>query len=316
MAVTCARCGNQNPDGNAFCQVCGAQLAARPQPSAVAAPPSAPAGPPGYLPPPPAAPPPGYAPGPPAGIPPPTVGPTGYQSPYYAPSAPGVPVHRTPWMMIIAGVIGLIVLMAGCGTALAVIGNRSSSGSNNNSGATLSDLPSPSPAVTPTPIASPISTPSTNPSGVATESNDGLTMPVPAGWSVASSDSESIVLTDPNSEGSVTAASGTSSPAQTAVENKTTLDDYFKQYYPDTRLCPGTSVVNSSFNGAKGVSWALCFTLTAGGHAVAAAASLFTGANSSGSVYYVVMIVTRQDNLKNYIAEAKPVLTGIHWKLS
>jgi hypothetical protein len=133
---------------------------------------------------------------------------------------------------------------------------------------------------------------------------------------VANKDSESIVLTDPNSAGSVTAASGTSSPAQTAIENKSTLDDYFKQNYPDTRLCPGTSVANSTFNGAKGVSWTLCFTLTAGGHSVAAAASLFAGANSAGSVYYVVMVVTRQDNLKAYIAQAKPVLSGVRWKLS
>jgi len=133
---------------------------------------------------------------------------------------------------------------------------------------------------------------------------------------VANKDSESIVLTDPNSEGSVTGASGGSSPAQTALQNKATLDSYFKQNYPDTRLCPGSSVANTTFNGARGVSWSLCFTLTAGGHSVAAAASLFTGANSSGSVYYVVMVVTREDNLKAYIAEAKPVLSGIHWKLS
>jgi zinc-ribbon domain len=315
MPVICGRCGNQNPDGNAFCQVCGTPLAARPQPSAVAAPPPAPVGPPGFAPPPPAGPPPGYVPGPPAGMAPPMVGPSGYQSPYYAPSAPGVPVHRTPWMLIIAGVVALIVLMAGCGTALAILGNRSSAG-NDTSGTTISDLSSPSPAVTPTPIASPIVTPSTNPSGVATVSNDGLTMPVPAGWSVASKDSESIVLTDPNSEGSVTGASGPSSPAQTALENKTTLDSFFKQNYPDTRMCPGTSVTNTTFNSARGISWSLCFTLTAGGHSVAAAASLFTGANSSGSVYYVVMIVTRQDSLKAYVAAAKPVLSGIHWKLS
>jgi zinc-ribbon domain len=316
MALTCARCGNQNPDGNAFCQVCGTPLAVRAQPSAVAAPPPAPVAAGGYMAPPPAVPPPRYVQGPPPGMAPPMVGPTGYQSPYYSPSAPGGPVHRTPWMLIIAGVVGLIVLMAGCGTALAVLGNRASSSNNNTSGTTISDLPSPSPAVTPTPVASPIATPSTNPSGGASESNDGVIMPVPAGWTVANKDGESIVLTDPNSEGSVTAASGTSSPVQTAVQNKTTLDDYFKQNYPDTRLCPGTTVANTSFNGAKGISWALCFTLTAGGHSVAAAASLFAGANSSGSVYYVVMVITRQDNLKAYITEAKPVLSGIHWKLS
>jgi hypothetical protein len=217
-------------------------------------------------------------------------------------------------MLIIAAVVGLVVLMAGCGTALAIIGNRGSA--NTTSGTTISDLPSPSPATTPTPVASPIPTPSTNPSGVATESNDGLSIPVPAGWSVASSDSEAIVLTDPNGEGSVTAASGSSSPAQTAQDNKNTMDGYFKTNYPDARICPGTAAVTSTLNGARGVSWSLCFTLTAGGQSIPAAASLFAGANTGGSVYYIVMVITRQANLKAYVAEVKPVLSGIRWKLS
>jgi len=236
-------------------------------------------------------------------------GPGTYQSPYYVPSGPVPPVHRTPWMLIIAGVVALVVLMAGCGTALAIIGNRSSNNTNGTS-LTSPDLASPSPAVTPSPIASP-----TGVAGAHTESNDGVTMPVPAGWSVANKDSEAIVLTDPNSEGSVTAASGSSSPTQTAQDNKSTMDSYFKQNYPDARTCPSTSVTNGTFNGVRGLSWSLCFTLTAGGHSVPAAASLFAGANTSGGVYYIVMVVTRQDNLKAYLVEVKPVLTGIKWKL-
>jgi hypothetical protein len=216
-------------------------------------------------------------------------------------------------MLIVAAVVALVVLMAGCGTALAILGSR---GSPNTSGTTFTDVPSPSPATTPSPVASPIPSPSINPSGVATESNDGVTMTVPAGWSVASRDSEAIVLTDPNGAGSVTAASGSSSPAQTAGDNKNTIEAYFKSNYPDTRLCPGSSVVSSTFNGARGLSWSLCFTLTSGGHSIPAAASLFAGANTSGSVYYVVMVITRQDNLKAYVTVAKPVLSGIKWKLS
>jgi hypothetical protein len=241
--------------------------------------------------------------------------PSGYTSPYYAPTGQAVPVHRTPWMLIIAGVVALIVLMAGCGTALAVLGSRASAG-NNTSGTTLSDLSSPSPASTPTPIASPIATPSTNPSGGTTESNDGLTMTVPAGWSVASKDSESIVLSDPDGQGSVTVASGASSPTQTAQDNKATMDSFFKKNYPDARACPGTSTVNSTLNGARGLSYQLCFTLTAGGQAVPAAASLFVGANTSGSVYYVVMVVTRESSLVSYVAKARPVLATVKWKLT
>src|SRR5256885_3470889 len=300
MAMTCARCGAQNPDGNLYCMSCGTPLTA----SAVATapmqgPPSAP--PPG--------PPPGPLPGPPPGPPPGIAPPTGYQSPYYTPTGPVPPVHRTPWMLIIAGVVALVVLMAGCGTALAIIGNRSS---NNTNGSSLSspDVASPSPGVMPSPIGSPTAT-----SGAHTESNDGVTMPVPAGWSVANKDSEAIVLTDPNSEGSVTAASGRSSPTQTAQDNKNTIDAYFKQNYPDARTCGGTTATNGTFNGVHGVSWSLCFTLTAGGHSVAAASSLFAGANTSGSVYYNLVVVTRQDHLKADVATAKPVLQGLHWKL-
>src|SRR3979409_552238 len=114
MAVTCARCGTQNPDGNQFCQACGTPLAV-----AVAPPPAT------------------ALPGPPAAPPPP---PGGYQSPYYAPSAvgPQPPVHRTPWTLIIAAIVVLVLLMAGCGTAIAVLGSRAA---NNNQGTGL--LPSP-----------------------------------------------------------------------------------------------------------------------------------------------------------------------------
>ena len=110
--------------------------------------------------------------------------PGGYQSPYYVPTGPVPPVHRTPWMLIIAGIVALVVLMAGCGTALAIIGNRSSSNTNGTA-LTSPEIASPSPAVTPSPIASP-----TGVSGAHTEANDGVTIPVPAGWTVANKDSE------------------------------------------------------------------------------------------------------------------------------
>src|SRR5437879_13580475 len=104
--------------------------------------------------------------------------------------------------------------MAGCGTPLASIGHRSRNATN---GSPLSspELSSPRPVGTPTPVGSPTATPK---SGASTESNDGVTMPVPAGWSVANKDSEAIVLTDPNSEGSVTAASRRSHPDQPAAD--------------------------------------------------------------------------------------------------
>src|SRR4030088_3124104 len=192
MAVTCARCGTQNPDGNQFCQACGTPLA-------IAA---APPGPPTALP------------GPPAAPPPP---PPGYQSPYYAPSAvgPQPPVHRTPWTLIIAAIVVLVLLMAGCGTAIAVLGSRNS---GNNQGAGI--LPSPSPAGTPSPVASP--TPITN--GAGSASNKGVAFKLPKGWTVVNKDDQSITISNPSSTGSITIGSGASNPAQNAQQNKDTVD--------------------------------------------------------------------------------------------
>ena len=297
MAMTCARCGAQNPDGNLYCQSCGTPLA-----PAAAAPPAQP----------PMAQPPAYPPPPQVYAPPPMPGPGGYQSPYYAPSAPGVPVHRTPWMLIIAGVVALVVLMAGCGTALAVLGSHGSS-SATQAESFSTDVPTPSPGQTPSPLPTPSPAPT---SGSGAESNDGVSLTLPTGWSVADKDGEAITLTDPNDEGSVTVASGLSIPAQSAQDNRDTIDQYFKQQYPDTRACSGTTASSGAFNGARGISWKLCFTLSAGGRSVAAAASLFAGANQAGSVYYVVMLITRADNLAHYVTEARPVLQSVHWKLS
>ena len=173
----------------------------------------------------------------------------------------------------------------------------------------MGDPTSPTPAVTPSPVASPTYL------GATTESNDGLTVPKPAGWTVESKDSESVILSDPGGEGSVTVAAGPSAPAQSAQDNKNTIDSYFKSKYPDARNCPNSTATNSTFNGAKGISWTLCFTLTDGAHSIPAAASLFAGANASGNVYYIVMVLTRQDNLQNYLNVVKPVLQGVHWKI-
>jgi len=311
MALTCARCGAQNPDGNRFCQACGTPLTAAA--AGVAVPPAAPPGPPpGPFPavppgPPPAPPGPPYAstlayPSPP----PPSVG---YQSPYYIPGvgAAQAPVHRVPLMLIVSAVVVLVLLMSGIGTAIAIIGNH---GNNQAGGGLTSGLSSPSPAGSPSPVGSPVSSQGT------TASNPGLTVPVPAGWSVASKDSESITLVDPNSDGAVTVASGLSNPAQSAQQNRDSIDKYFTGKYPDAKNCPTSQTATGTLNGVSGLFWTLCFTLTSGGQSIPAASSLFVGANSDGGVYYLVELVTMQDNLATFTGEAKPVLAGIQWKLS
>jgi hypothetical protein len=277
MAVTCARCGTQNPDGNQFCQACGTPLA-------VAAPPPAP----------------------PAQAPSPIPAPPGaYQSPYYAPSAvgPQPPVHRTPWVLIISAIVVLVLLMAGCGTAIAVLGSRISLG--NSSGI----LPSPSPAGTPSPLPSP-------PPGSTLASNQGETFSVPKGWTIASKDQQSITITNPNGDGAVTVGSGASSQAQSAQQNKDTIDKFFQSKYPDTRNCSGSKTTTGTLNGPSGIFWELCFNLSSGGQSIQAAAPPFAGANSDGSVYYVVILLASQSNMKSFISEAAPVLQSIQWKLT
>ena len=303
MAMVCARCGTANPDGNRFCQSCGAELAAAPPVAAVpvgsvaASPFTQP--PPAYTPPP-AAPP----------AVPPLAPPPYYQSPYYAPGAGAMQpaVHRTPWVMIVAVVVALVLVMAGVGAVLAV-GLSHSSGQ----ATTLSELSSPSPAVTPS--AHPTSVPSAlpTPSGPDRESNAGVTVTVPDGWAVAASDNESITLTGPNSDGSITIASGSSTPPQTAQQNVATVDAFFKQQYPDTKACNKTTT--GSLNGVAGISWELCFTITGGGQSASAAALLFVGANSDGSIYYAMYMLSLASNIQNFAKEAAPVIKGITWNL-
>jgi zinc-ribbon domain len=294
LALTCARCGAQNPDGNQFCQACGTPLMAAPQPAPpgwTAAPPQ---GPPAST-----APPFAYASPPPA--------PVAYASPYYSPTSafPQAPVHRTPWILILAAIFGLIVLMAGCGTAIALFNN----GKAGVTGTITADVPSPTPAGSLSPVASPIT-----PTG-PTASNAGMTVPVPAGWVVDSKDNEQITLADPSGAGVMTIASAQSSPTSTAEQQKSSVDQDFTSRYPDTKPCPNIKTSTGSLSGQQGIFWTLCFTLISGSQSFSAAASLFVGVNADGSVFYGVILLARQDNLQNFLTEAAPVLKGIQWKL-
>jgi hypothetical protein len=277
MALTCAKCGAQNPDGNQFCQACGTPMV----------PAAAPAPPPAYVSPPPA--------------------PAGYASPYYAPTAafPQAPVHRTPWILILAAIFALIVLMAGCGTAIALFNN----GKVAVTGGITADVPSPTPAGSPSPIGSPSSLVG------PTASNTALALPVPSGWVVDSKDNEQITLADPSGAGLMTVGSGSSNPPMSVQQQKDGVDQVFTSKYPDTKTCPNTKTTTGSLNGPQGIFWTICFTLTSGSQSAPAAASMFVGTNADGSVFYGVILLTRQDNLQTFLNEAGPVLKGIQWKL-
>ena len=302
MALVCPRCATQNPDGHSFCLACGSPLNAPPPAPAmpVAAAPASPfTEPPAFTTPPAAA----YAPPPP---PPPA-----YQSPYYAPASGAIqpPVHRTPWLVIIAVVVVLVLLMAGVGTVLAMGFARS----GNQAASDIKQLSSPSPAGSPSPV--PSSSPTPAISTPSSASNAALTVPLPDGWVVDSQDSESITLVSPSGTGSITIASGSSSPLQNAQQNKATVDAFFKQQFPDTKTCAGSKTTNGSLNGVAGISWELCFTLTSGAQSLPAAALLFVGANPSGSVYYAMYMLTVASNMPAFSKECAPILKGIQWKL-
>ena len=72
------------------------------------------------------------------------------------------------------------------------------------------ESPSPGPSSSPSPI---ISSPTS-------ASNAGVAVPLPDGWVVEAQDSESITLVSPSGTGSITIASGASSPTQNAQQNK------------------------------------------------------------------------------------------------
>ena len=301
MALVCSRCGTQNPDANRFCQACGTPLAAAVAPAPAIPVTAAPASPFTQAPPPAAA-----YPGPAAGVPP---GPPAFASPYYSPSGPQIGVHRTPWVLIISVIVALVVVMGGIGTVLAF-----TLGSHNTQSSGFQAVSSPSPAVTPSPGHSP--SPTSAPENGPTVTNDGEKVTVPAGWTVVSKDSETISLESPNGDGSITIGSGASSPPQTAQQNKDSMDKFFLQKWPDTKPCPGSAVTNGALDGASGIFWELCFTLTSGAQSVEVGAPLFVGANSSGSVYYAALLETEASNMATFIKEAKPILDGgIKWNL-
>ena len=287
MALTCARCGTQNPDVNSFCQACGTPLAAVAQ--------MAPMGPPPGTPPP--------MMGPPPSMPPPSF------SPFYAPSAgaPQAPVHRTPWVLIISGVVVLLVVMVGCGTTLAILNARNS----NQPSTSGLGLPSPTPAGTPTPIQQASPTPI---GGATTASTSAVSVTVPPGWAATKSD-PTVTLTNSSGNGSIAVSSGTQSPPMTAQQIRDYLDKALTAQYPDTRICPSTTTTNGSVGGISGIWWQLCFTVTQGGQSFPAAMTIWAAANSTGSIGYGVLLFTLASNMNAFLNEAKPVLASIQWKL-
>jgi len=206
--------------------------------------------------------------------------------------------------LIIAAVIGLIVVMAGCGTAVAFLTNKASV-----TGGITSDVPSPTPAGSPSPLPSPSPI-----AGATSVSNDYVTIQVPSGWQVAHKDSQAIALLSPNGLGSLVVASGPLSPSSTSQAGKDAIDKTFQTKYPGAGNCPGTSPKNGSLNGASGIFWTLCYTVVSAGNSFPAASALFVGVNSDGSIAYVLELATSAGNMDTFRTDTKAIVQGIVWK--
>jgi len=284
MALTCARCGTQNPDGNRFCTSCGTPLAPAAQQQAPQAPQAPPAG---------------------------------YQSPYYAPppGMAGPVVHRTSWVLIISIVVAVVLVLSGVGTVLALTAGRNNN-NNNNQTSGFQSLSSPSPVPSPTESSPQPSPSSSSPSGGQSESNDGVTVAVPADWTLLNKDANSITLQSPNADGAITIASGPESPPATAQQLKDAIVKQLAAKYADAASCPGSSTDSGPIAGENGIFWTECFTLTSGGQTVEVGEPIWVGANGNGSVAYVVVLETTQDNVATFVKECTPILqSGITWKL-
>src|SRR5438105_1162695 len=180
MPVACPRCGTQNPDANRFCQNCGTALAAAP-PVATQPPPPAPAA------------------GPPAAQAP--MG--GYQTPYYAPTQPQQ-VHRTPWLLVVGIIVGLVLVMGACGVGIAIIVPKGNTNTNQPSGPKLGTPAPPTTKSSPSPVgeASPSPKPTPGPSsGGQTVSVASLTVSVPSGFQVIDKNDNGVTVQTPKGDG-------------------------------------------------------------------------------------------------------------------
>jgi hypothetical protein len=304
----CARCGANNPDDAVLCRTCGLPLtdAAGTGPQASER---------GDL-----------RPRDESDV----TSPAGYASPSYLPKAqaPAAPVHRMRRSRVIGAVLMSAVVLAAVGSGIGLLSSRAAVPGSFPNIAGLPPSPSPSATLSPSPSFSPIPglfpSPNVSPSAPSPApqtlgpavSNDGAQLPVPLGWSVNSSGSESIALTSPDGGGSLLVASGPSNPTQSAAADRDAVNRYYASAYPDAAACPGGGATSGTLNGETGLFWTLCFTLTAAGQTYPAAAAMFAGSNSAGSVYYLVVVLTGRDKLQGFVADCEPIVEAIKWRLT
>ena len=308
MAVFCAQCGTENPDGNAFCMSCGSALTASstaasdevtqtiqtgPFPAAGASPvaPTAAAGPgPFSSPTPPVAVAPGTA------LPPLTfmsaesAPPGGYLPPSgpYLPAPPSgtPPAHRTSTTMLIAIVVAVLVIVAGGGVAYAALNKGGTTpGPSPNIPVTVPTT-APTSAPTAAPTQAPVSTPApVSPGGGGqTVSAAFAKIFVPTGFTVADQESDSIVLVPSN--GNEEAVGAQAQPLTGATTNaqldQDLLEDDQESDDPSAKMCSTKAPSQTQLVGSGGSITAdvisICENLTPpNGPAFAAVDGYFAG---------------------------------------
>ncbi|MEP7106059.1 MAG: zinc ribbon domain-containing protein [Chloroflexota bacterium] len=309
MAIACANCGTQNPDGNKFCQSCGKPLTAAPVGAAAAATPPPAAAPMAAAP---------MAPAPaPAGAPPP-----GYQSPYYAPvPGQGVAVHRTSPGLIIGIVGGLILLMVAAMFLIGLIFLRPQPKpaaalhpSGNTTPVPSTPTPQPSNSGNPTsaPTATPTSRPTATPTPAPTASTGGGTIKTNSfqvrapGWKILKQDSISVTLLTPSQDGTVFIAGG---QLKTATDTQTWVAGFMSDInkkFPDAKVCVKPTAVTQG--GKDGIIVGMCYTATPSSGAAFTAADVFWASVDSSNNVFEFEIFSDVKNFDNVFKQAEPVL--------
>ena len=235
MTVICARCGNQNPDGTAFCTRCGQPLVEAP-PAADAAGAAPPAATPGAAPP--VAVTPGAAAPPSAGASPPAPPPLS-AAPPPAPAGGG----RLGRNAIIAIAVA-VLLLAGGGVAAFAAFNHGPSPAPTPVHPTAPSPPAHTPVTTtPTPApttTSPTPMPSQGGSGVSTAF---VTGPIPRGWSIQGAATDtSVVFQDSKGECCVVFWDLGQQPDGTTLDQlRGTVLQTPRSQDPNADYCSGTS---------------------------------------------------------------------------
>ena len=311
MAISCAGCGTANPDGNAFCQNCGAALAAAP--AAPQAPTPAPVAPGAPLPPavPQASAHPLPTPVAPAYTPVPSQPPVAAAPPAATTAGPGA-VHRLSRNALFAIIGAAVLVIAGVGAVIALASKPTPHVP------VTPHLPAPAvsgPATTAPPTSRPSAAPSSAPTTAPRPSNGGTsagfaTIPPLPGFTQSDTSSTSVELDANDHSGSVFVEL-LPSDATSNQDLANLLLSSAQQSSPDATQCKDASTGDLSGAGGQpihAITFFLCKTVTPqNGSAFAAKVFYAAGLARDGSGNEVAAILKLFAPADSYDALAQQV---------